>query len=50
MVLANSLNIKEKAKPSRRVWIPKSDRPSEYRTLGIPTIADRAKQILVKWH
>ncbi len=48
MQLANSLNIREKAKPSRRVWIPKSVKPTEYRPLGIPTIADRAKQTLVK--
>ncbi|MFP3024849.1 MAG: reverse transcriptase N-terminal domain-containing protein [Wolbachia sp.] len=46
--LANSLNIREKAKPSRRVWIPKPVKPTEYRPLGIPTIADRAKQTLVK--
>lgn len=48
LLLENSLNIREKAKPSRRVWIPKSERPLEYRPLGIPTIADRANQTLVK--
>lgn len=48
MQLAYSLDIREKAKPSRRVWIPKPGRRSEHRPLGIPTIADRAKQTLVK--
>ncbi len=46
--LVYSLDIREKAKPSRRVWIPKPGKPSEYRPLGIPTISDRAKQTLVK--
>ncbi|MFP3032305.1 MAG: group II intron reverse transcriptase/maturase [Wolbachia sp.] len=45
--LANSLDIREKAKPSRRIWIPKP-RKTEKRPLGIPTITDRAKQTLVK--
>lgn len=36
-----------KAKPLRRVWIPKPGR-NEKRPLGIPTIRDRAKQALVK--
>ncbi|GFQ99997.1 group II intron-encoded protein ltrA [Trichonephila clavata] len=45
--LASSLNIKERAKPSRRIWIPKPGK-SEKRPLGIPTISDRAKQTLVK--
>ncbi|MEB3883688.1 reverse transcriptase N-terminal domain-containing protein, partial [Lyngbya sp. CCY1209] len=36
-----------KAKPLRRVWIPKPGR-DEKRPLGIPTIRDRAKQALVK--
>ncbi|WP_256359389.1 group II intron reverse transcriptase/maturase [Wolbachia endosymbiont of Ctenocephalides felis wCfeJ] len=48
LLLANSLDIREKAKPSRRVLIPKPGRPSEHRSLGIPTISDRAKQTLVK--
>lgn len=43
-----ALYIREKARPSRRVWIPKPGRPSERRPLGIPTITDRAKQTLVK--
>ena len=45
--LANSLDIREKAKPSRRIWIPKPGK-TEKRPLGIPTITDRAKQTLVK--
>ncbi|MFM6561914.1 MAG: group II intron reverse transcriptase/maturase, partial [Microcystis panniformis] len=36
-----------KAKPLRRVWIPKPGR-DEKRPLGIPTIKDRARQALVK--
>ena len=35
--LSYSLDIKGKAKPSRRVWIPKPGKPSEHRPLGIPT-------------
>jgi RNA-directed DNA polymerase len=45
--LANGLNLNEKSKPVRRVWIPKPGK-SEKRSLGIPTMADRAKQALVK--
>ncbi|WP_342276789.1 reverse transcriptase N-terminal domain-containing protein [Spiroplasma endosymbiont of Nebria brevicollis] len=40
--LAYSLNIREKAKPTRRVWIPKPDKTGK-RPLGIPTITDRVK-------
>ncbi|REJ57004.1 MAG: group II intron reverse transcriptase/maturase, partial [Microcystis wesenbergii TW10] len=36
-----------KAKPLRRVWIPKPGR-DEKRPLGIPTIKDRARQAVVK--
>ena len=36
-----------KAKPLRRVWIPKPGR-NEQRPLGIPTLRDRATQALVK--
>ncbi|NES05952.1 MAG: group II intron reverse transcriptase/maturase, partial [Okeania sp. SIO2F4] len=36
-----------KASPSRRVWIPKPGR-DEKRPLGIPTMYDRALQVLVK--
>ena len=45
--LANELNLNEKSKPVRRIWIPKPGKP-EKRPLGIPTMADRAKQALVK--
>lgn len=40
-------DIREKANPSRRIWIPKPGK-NEIRPLGIPTITDRAKQTLVK--
>ena len=42
------LTLKEgrKAKPLRRVWIPKPS--GEKRGLGIPTIEDRARQCLIK--
>ncbi|BET35044.1 MULTISPECIES: reverse transcriptase domain-containing protein [Wolbachia] len=46
--LAYSLNVREKAKPSKRVWIPKPGKPIEYRPLGILTISDRAKETLMK--
>ena len=46
--LALKLNLKGyKAKPLRRIWIPKPGR-TEQRPLGIPTIQDRAMQLLVK--
>jgi RNA-directed DNA polymerase len=45
--LANGLNLNEKSKPVRRVWIPKAGK-TEKRPLGIPTMTDRAKQALVK--
>ena len=45
--LANELKLNEKSKPVRRIWIPKPGR-TEKRPLGIPTMADRAKQALVK--
>lgn len=45
--LAYSLDIREKAKPTRRVWIPKHDK-TEKRPLGIPTIVDRIKETLMK--
>jgi RNA-directed DNA polymerase len=45
--LANGLNLNEKSKPVRRIWIPKPGK-SEKRPLGIPTMTDRAKQALVK--
>jgi RNA-directed DNA polymerase len=46
--LVNHLKLSEQAKPTRRVWIPKPGRNAEKRPLGIPTIADRALQALVK--
>jgi RNA-directed DNA polymerase len=46
--LASNLNIEGyKAKPLRRIWIPKPGKDEE-RPLGIPTIRDRAMQCLIK--
>jgi RNA-directed DNA polymerase len=45
--LVQELKLSEKSKPVRRIWIPKPGK-SEKRPLGIPTMADRAKQALVK--
>lgn len=45
--LAQELGKTSKAKPLRRVWIPKPGK-DEKRPLGIPTIRDRAEQALVK--
>ncbi|WP_220468241.1 reverse transcriptase domain-containing protein [Wolbachia pipientis] len=45
--LAYSLDIREKAKPSRRIWIPKPGK-TEKRPLGIPTISERAKETLMR--
>jgi RNA-directed DNA polymerase len=47
LTLARNLCLPRKAPPTRRVWIPKPGTP-ERRPLGIPTIADRAAQALVK--
>lgn len=44
--LARKLRIDGRAKPTRRVWIPKPGR-DEKRPLGIPVMEDRAKQMLV---
>lgn len=45
--LVNNLSLSQKAKPTRRVWIPKPG-TEEKRPLGIPTITDRALQALAK--
>lgn len=45
--LVNDLKIDGKTNLIRRTYIPKTDKV-EYRTLGITTIEDRAKQTLVK--
>jgi len=45
--LVSKLALSRKAKPTRRVWIPKPG-TEEKRPLGIPTMADRALQALVK--
>ena len=47
LVLAKSLCLDETATPVRRVWIPKANSTTEHRPLGIPTLADRARQTLV---
>jgi len=46
MALVEHLPLDGQAQPVRRVRIPKPD-TTEHRPLGIPTIADRAKQSLV---
>lgn len=45
--LARKLKINGNSRPTRRVWIPKPGK-EEKRPLGIPTIEDRAKQMLLK--
>lgn len=45
--LAISLSLGQTAQPLRRIWIPKPGK-TEKRPLGIPVIADRALQALVK--
>lgn len=45
--LAKKLKLSHRAKPARRVWIPKPGK-DEKRPLGIPVIEDRAKQALIK--
>ncbi len=47
MKLVYKVNLDGKASPIRRAYIPKSGK-NEYRPLGIPTIEDRAKQMLAK--
>ena len=46
--LVSKLKLDGKAKPIRRVEIPKPGRPKEKRPLGIPTVEDRAKQALCR--
>lgn len=45
--LVETLKLGQKSKPVRRIWIPKSG-STEKRPLGIPSMAERAKQALVK--
>ena len=45
--LARTLHAPRRAQPTRRVWIPKPG-TDEQRPLGIPTLADRATQALLK--
>lgn len=47
MDLVHKLKLDGKAKPIRRTFIPKPGK-SDVRPLGIPTIEDRAKQMLAK--
>jgi len=47
LALVRKLELKGKAKPTRRVWIDKPG-TDEKRPLGIPTMYDRALQALVK--
>jgi RNA-directed DNA polymerase len=45
--LAHSLNLGQPGPPVRRVWIPKPG-TTDQRPLGIPVMADRARQSLIK--
>jgi RNA-directed DNA polymerase len=47
LALAQSLTLDGTTAPVRRGWSPKPGSP-EQRPLGIPTMADRARQTLVK--
>ena len=47
LALAARLTLPTKARPTRRVWIPKPG-TTEQRPLGIPTMGDRAAQALLK--
>ena len=47
LIMAENLKPEDKAKPIRRVWIPKPGK-KEKRPLGIPVMRDRAAQALVK--
>ncbi len=48
MRLVQSLRVNLKTRPVRRVWIPKPNAPTEKRGLGIPTLCNRAAQMLLK--
>jgi RNA-directed DNA polymerase len=48
MRLVEGLRIDLKVHPVRRVWIPKPNNPMEKRPVGIPTLFNRAAQMLVK--
>jgi RNA-directed DNA polymerase len=47
LALAENLTLDDQAQPVRRIWIPKNN-SNEMRPLGIPVMADRARQALVK--
>ena len=46
--VAANLSLRQKAKPLRRVWIPKPATKHEKRPLGIPVMLDRILQALLK--
>ena len=48
MHLVQKLRVDLKTRPVRRVWIPKPNNPTEKRGLGIPTLFNRAAQMLAK--
>jgi len=48
MSLVQTLRVDLKTQPARRVWIPKPNAPMEKRGLGIPTLFNRAAQMLLK--
>src|SRR5213592_466468 len=47
LTLSQNLKLTDKARPVRRVWIPKPGQPDEQRALGIPVMKERALQRLV---
>ena len=47
LTLVSNLSLTDRAQSARRVWIPKPGK-TEKRPLGIPTMADRARQALLK--
>ena len=48
LTLSQNLKLDGKARPVRRVWIPKPGQPNEQRALGIPVMKERALQRLVQ--